>query len=734
MGILRSRRAVVSALALTASVLGHPVAHASAASTIYVGTTGCIDSGTGAGSQATPFCTVQEAANVVAAGQTILIGAGSYPAFTVSASGTATAPITITAAVPYESFEMTAAGVTVSGASYVNLTNLQLQSTTSSQVTISQSSHITFDSSNVLSGSSNTTVPAVHVTGGSSDVTISRDQVRGGFGPMIGVDGGGTGTVVTTDFLFAAGRAPGVLVSDAPQTTVAGDSIVKPCGTGIGIADGSTGASIQDNEIETVTDCPASAGPAVGLQVDSGSVPDTSADYDTVTVSAGGTEYAWAGSSYTTSPAFHTATGQGTHNLDTFTMPDALIEGGTTSTSIDSANADAPGELSTDVNGNPRVDDLLVPNTGAGAQTYYDRGAVETQPEGESVDLQESGQQDPVGGAVTFTSTVIDAWNGIPSCDYDFGDGVTGSVTSSGDQCTITHAYAMRGKYTPTVKMITAYGGEASAQGSLITVGTPPLLSVDFNGDGNTDIAGIDANNDMKLYVGNGSGQVTDGGYMWPKGGQWAGFKLIVAGDFNSDGKTDIAGIDANNDLKLYVGDGHGHLTDGGYMWPKGGQWAGFKQLVAGDFNNDGNIDIAGIDANNDLKLYLGDGNGHLTDGGYMWPVGGAWAGFKHLAAGNFTGEDDIVGIDANNDLKGYEGDGQGRLNGTSWYLWPKGGQWAGFKQLVAGNFNNDAWTDIAGVDANNDLKLYPGTNVNLTNGGYMWPSGGQWAGFKLLV
>ncbi|MFD9622692.1 FG-GAP repeat protein, partial [Streptomyces virginiae] len=31
------------------------------------------------------------------------------------------------------------------------------------------------------------------------------------------------------------------------------------------------------------------------------------------------------------------------------------------------------------------------------------------------------------------------------------------------------------------------------------------------------------------------------------------GFKSIAAGDFNGDGKQDIAGIDANNNLKLYT-------------------------------------------------------------------------------------------------------------------------------------------------------------------------------------
>jgi serine protease len=263
------------------------------------------------------------------------------------------------------------------------------------------------------------------------------------------------------------------------------------------------------------------------------------------------------------------------------------------------------------------------------------------------------------------------------------------------------------------------------------------VQTVDFNGDLLTDVAGIDANNNLMYYAGDGQGHVTGGANLLQPGGLWKGFKQLVAGDFNGDGNTDIAGIDANNNLSLYAGDGHGHLTPAGLMWPAGGLWAGFKEIVAGDFRGNGITDIAGIDANNDLHLYTNDGHGHLSDGGYMWPKGGDWAGFKQIVAGDFRGDGitDIAGIDANNDLKAYHGNGTGQLDGTSWYVWPKGGDWGGFKRILAGDFNSDNITDIAGIDANNNLKLYQGIgNGTLTGGSLMWPAGGDWAGFKLLL
>ncbi|MFD9316072.1 sialate O-acetylesterase, partial [Streptomyces goshikiensis] len=81
-----------------------------------------------------------------------------------------------------------------------------------------------------------------------------------------------------------------------------------------------------------------------------------------------------------------------------------------------------------------------------------------------------------------------------------------------------------------------------------------------------------------------------------------------VAGDFNGDGKQDIAGIDASNNMKLYTGDNAGHVTGGSNMLGDNGLWANFKSIAAGDFNADGKQDIAGIDANNNMKLYTGDG------------------------------------------------------------------------------------------------------------------------------
>ncbi|AUG77700.1 hypothetical protein CFP65_2887 [Kitasatospora sp. MMS16-BH015] len=267
--------------------------------------------------------------------------------------------------------------------------------------------------------------------------------------------------------------------------------------------------------------------------------------------------------------------------------------------------------------------------------------------------------------------------------------------------------------------------------------GTPSLCRTrtaagDFNGDGKVDVVGIDANNNLKLYPGDGAGHVGGGSDMLGSNGLWAGFKAIAAGDFNGDGKPDIVGIDANDSLKLYVGDGAGHVSGGSSMLGGNGLWAGFKAIITGDFNGDNRLDIAGIDANDSLKLYVGDGAGHVSGGSSMLGGNGLWAGFKTITAGDFNGDGrwDVAGIDANNNLKLYVGDGAGHVSGGSDML-GSSGLWTGFHSVMGGDFNGDGKWDVAGIDANSNLNLYPGDGAgHLGAGGQMLPGNSLWAGF----
>src|SRR5258705_6289019 len=72
---------------IVAGAIVAPLALASS-STLYVGGAGCSD--TGPGSEAQPYCTINKAASVATAGQTVLVSSGTYTEkVTVKNSGTA---------------------------------------------------------------------------------------------------------------------------------------------------------------------------------------------------------------------------------------------------------------------------------------------------------------------------------------------------------------------------------------------------------------------------------------------------------------------------------------------------------------------------------------------------------------------------------------------------------------------------------------------------------------------
>jgi hypothetical protein len=170
----------------------------------------------------------------------------------------------------------------------------------------------------------------------------------------------------------------------------------------------------------------------------------------------------------------------------------------------------------------------------------------------------------------------------------------------------------------------------ATVSGNSVALAAPNPPD-DFTGDGKADVVAITGNNDLALFTGDGAGKVTYAGLMWRAGGAWKGSRELVSGDFNRDGKADVAAITGSNDLALFTGDGTGHVGAGVSMWPGGRDWKQFRELIAGDFNGNGKTDIGTVNPKDDLARFSGDGAGHLTQGGLMWPKGGAWKSLREL-------------------------------------------------------------------------------------------------------
>ena len=105
---------------------------------------------------------------------------------------------------------------------------------------------------------------------------------------------------------------------------------------------------------------------------------------------------------------------------------------------------------------------------------------------------------------------------------------------------------------------------------------------------------------------------------MWPDK-TWKK-KHIATADFNGDGRDDIAAVAADGALHLYPGKTDGTFDKARLMWPDK-TWTTSRPVMGGDFNGDGKADLAAVQANGDLRWFAGDGKGGLAAGKSMWPT-----------------------------------------------------------------------------------------------------------------
>ncbi|MFJ9105076.1 PKD domain-containing protein [Streptomyces sp. NPDC102405] len=480
-----------STLVVVSAPAGAPVAAADTGQpgTLYVrGVDWCSD--TGPGTQDVPFCSVQAAADVVVPGQTVdIVGTPRYGGkVTITRSGTPSAPITFQG-VTSNPFGTPAAEIappllggtiTLSGVHDVHVSYLLLDHTTTDAVDVKGAQDVVLDGLYIAQqGPEDATAATdgVSVDGASSDVTVSRSRIYDSHGNAVQVASGAHDVTVTTNELEGSRYAE--IAASGTTADLTGNTLDDACGPALTL-DGGSSATVENNVFTGTghgTVCLAPTAPAFSVAADSAA--SVTADYNAFAPHNGRTEYSWGGAGYTTVAAFTAATGQGAHDLDDvgYAYPDATDEN---SPVIDSADADAPGEPATDVNGAPRVDDPLAADTGTGARTTYDRGAFERQDT-----LSVAGGATPSSGigplSVSVTPHGAGSW-GLPlTYTVDFGDGSPAVTDASG---TVTHTYTAPGVHAEKVTVTDANGSTATRT-TKVTVGTatPPATSLAVSPD-----------------------------------------------------------------------------------------------------------------------------------------------------------------------------------------------------------------------------------------------------------
>jgi hypothetical protein len=149
--------------------------------------------------------------------------------------------------------------------------------------------------------------------------------------------------------------------------------------------------------------------------------------------------------------------------------------------------------------------------------------------------------------------------------------------------------------------------GGFTIAGNPSPVGDHPLgvVTADFNGDGRADLAVVNGySNNVTVLLGNGTG-----GFAQSPGSPFTvgpNAVSIATGDFNGDGHPDLAVTVANGStmVAILLGNGSGGFANPFYS-PLSPSWGAFS-VVAGEFNGDGRTDLA-VGGPYSFGAYLGE-------------------------------------------------------------------------------------------------------------------------------
>ena len=312
-----------------------------------------------------------------------------------------------------------------------------------------------------------------------------------------------------------------------------------------------------------------------------------------------------------------------------------------------------------------------------------------------------------LGNLFLTANVIVNTGGGVPVSEVaaDFnGDGKQDlAVTNTG--CNTCGLTILRGN------------GDGTFQAPLFTanLGGPYYVAAgDFNGDGKQDLAviGFVPTNlnaaAVFILLGNGDGtftlKTTLTGISNPQS--------LTLGDFNGDGKLDMAVVDrTTNSVSVFLGNG-----DGTMQAPINTAGLGIgaaTYMAAADFNKDNKLDLVLADQNSSqVVVLLGNGDGHFQAARSI-PLNSG-GGFD-VAVGDFNG-DGIPDIVASSPIAQAViillGKGDGSFQpAVSYSAGQLGG---GATNLAVGDFNKDGRLDIL-TSINGSLGL--GSSVSLLLG-----------------
>ncbi len=287
--------------------------------------------------------------------------------------------------------------------------------------------------------------------------------------------------------------------------------------------------------------------------------------------------------------------------------------------------------------------------------------------------------------SIGLPSVTVAAQAGASSQIVAFGNFIeTSSIPSA--------AYSNNASPQPYINVGTISSGAAHVVQYPVPNGAATVATADFNGDGRPDLAVVytgsfnstgETAGGVAILLGNGDGTFQPA-VSYPAG---ANSLHAAIGDFNADGKLDIAVTADSGSVTILLGNGDGTFRTGSTI--TAGLGVGPAAVVAADLNNDGKIDLVTSNEDGTISVLLGNG-----DGSFQSPRNiRAGADCAYLAFGDFN-KDGKLDL-ALNDLDAslvivMLGNGDGTFGAPSSYNttnFPTG--------LIVTDFNHDGNLDI---------------------------------------
>lgn len=313
------------------------------------------------------------------------------------------------------------------------------------------------------------------------------------------------------------------------------------------------------------------------------------------------------------------------HKTGDYPLPDSIVMG--------DFDQDGKVDLAVNVSGF----DIVAILTGDGQGGFTLKGHIEsdTLPKGlATADIDADGHLDLVSATQWGYSIHVSCGDGlggfIPATELN-GDGeptriLVGDFNNDGKLDLVANAQE-EGKVL--IYFGDGHGAFSSTPTELEGLASNYTLGVaDFNHDGSLDIVTTDlkskssGGSNVAVFLNTGAGGFT----QTPEFAVGPGASVLSAGDLNRDGNIDIvvggpgSGTHTGLFITTYLGDGAGNFTQKQIL--NLGEGAVDGGMALGDFNEDGNIDVAfpvpysqGETPSSTVLIFFGDGAGNLAAG-----------------------------------------------------------------------------------------------------------------------